>query len=89
MRQSVLWFVDSQALRRDLRHPAFTEDLKKNIIPIWEAEKSAGLIVSYELFLNSTSSGPDDWDIGYSLTYKNMAALDGLPDKVYELRMKQ
>jgi hypothetical protein len=68
---------------------AFMEDLKKNVIPIWEAEKSAGLIVSYELFLNSTSSGPDDWDIGYSLTYKNMAALDGLPDKVYELRMKQ
>ncbi len=34
-------------------------------------------------------SGPDDWDLGYTITYKNMAALDGLPDKVYELRMKQ
>ena len=26
---------------------------------------------------------------GYSLTYKNMAALDGLPDNIYGLRMKQ
>jgi hypothetical protein len=24
-----------------------------------------------------------------SLTYKNMAALDGLPDKVWDIRMKQ
>jgi hypothetical protein len=68
---------------------AFMADLKKNIVPIWESEKSAGLIVGYEIFLNTTRSGPDDWDIGYSLTYKNMAALDGLPDKVYDIRMKQ
>jgi hypothetical protein len=68
---------------------AFMDDLKKNIVPIWEAEKSAGLIQSYDMWLNLTSSGPEDWDFGYSLTYKNMAALDGLPDKVYGLRMKQ
>jgi hypothetical protein len=68
---------------------AFYADLKKNIVPLWEKEKSAGLIVDYSLFLNQTSAGPNDWDIGYTLTYKNMAALDGLPDKVYELRMKQ
>jgi hypothetical protein len=41
------------------------------------------------MFFNMTSSGPDDWDFGYTLTYKNLAALDGLPDKVYGLRMKQ
>jgi hypothetical protein len=68
---------------------AFYADLKKNIIPLWEAEKKVGLILDYSLFINQTSSGSNDWDIGYTLTYKNMAALDGLPDKVYELRMKQ
>jgi hypothetical protein len=68
---------------------ALFADLKKNAVALWEKEKSAGLIVDYSLFLNQTSSGPNDWDIGYALTYKNMAALDGLPDKVYELRMKQ
>jgi hypothetical protein len=68
---------------------ALFADLKKNIVPLWEAEKSAGLILDYSLFLNQTSSGPNDWDVGYTLTYKNMAALDGLPDKLYEFRMKQ
>jgi hypothetical protein len=67
---------------------ALYADLKKNAVSLWEAEKNAGLIVNYSLFLNETSSGPNDWDIGYTITYKNMAALDGLPDKVYELRMK-
>ena len=68
---------------------AFFADLKKNIVPLWEAEKKDGLILDYTLFMNQTSSGSSDWDIGYTMTYKNMAALDGLPDKVYELRMKQ
>ena len=68
---------------------ALFADLKKNVVPLWEAEKSAGLILDYSLFLNQTASGPEDWDVGYTLTYKNMAALDGLPDKLYEFRMKQ
>ena len=68
---------------------ALFADLKKNIVPLWEAEKKAGLILNYSIFLNQTSSGSNDWDIGYTITYKDMAALDGLPDKVYELRMKQ
>ena len=68
---------------------AFFADFKKNVVPLWESEKAAGLILDYSLFLNQTSSGPGDWDLGYTLTYKNMAALDGLPDKVYDLRMKQ
>jgi hypothetical protein len=68
---------------------AFMDDLKANIVPIWDSEKNAGLIQGYQIFLNTTTSGPDDWDIGYSLVYKDMAALDGLPDKVYDIRMKK
>jgi hypothetical protein len=68
---------------------AFLDDVKKNITPIWESEKSAGLIQGYQMFFNTTRSGSEDWDFGYSLTYKNMAALDGLPDKVFDIRMKQ
>ena len=64
-------------------------DLKKNVVPLWESEKAAGLITDYQIFLNQTSAGTEDWDLGFSITYKNMAALDGLPDKVYGLRMKQ
>jgi hypothetical protein len=68
---------------------AFFADIKKNVMPTWEAEKSAGLIVDYRMFLNQTTNGPEDWDVGFSITYKNMEALDGLDDKVYDLRMKQ
>jgi hypothetical protein len=37
---------------------AFYADLKKNVVPLWEAEKTAGLILDYSLFLNQTSSAP-------------------------------
>ena len=68
---------------------AFMDDIKTNVKPIWEAEKSAGIIEDYGIFLNQTKASIDDWDIGFILTYKNMAALDGLGMKVLELRMKQ
>ena len=71
------------------RFNAFMDDLKTNIKPIWDAEKKAGLIDDYSIFLNATKANPDDWDIGFALTYKNFAALDGLAQKVLELRMKQ
>lgn len=68
---------------------AFMDDLKKNIQPIWDAEKANGLIEGYQIFLNQTKANPEDWDLGVALTYKNMASLDGLGMKVLELRMKQ
>ena len=68
---------------------AFMDDLKTNIKPIWDAEKSAGIIIDYNIFLNQTKANIEDWDIGFVLSYKNMAALDGLGMKVLELRMKQ
>jgi hypothetical protein len=68
---------------------AFMDDVKNNIKPIWDAEKKAGLIEGYGIFLNQTKASVDDWDIGFEITYKNMAALDGLGMKVLELRMKQ
>lgn len=67
---------------------AFMEDLKTNIKPIWDAEKKAGLIEDYNIFLNTTKANPGDWDIGFGLSYKNFAALDGLSQKVLDLRMK-
>src|SRR6202142_162809 len=68
---------------------AFMDDLKNNIKPVWDAEKKAGLIEDYSIFLNSTKTNPDDWDLGYTLSYKNFAALDGLAQRVLDLRMKQ
>ena len=70
------------------RFNAFMDDLKNNITPIWDAEKKAGLIEGYSIFLNVTRSNPDDWDIGFAISYKNFAALDGLAQKVLDLRMQ-
>ena len=70
------------------RFNAFLDDLKTNIKPIWEAEKKAGLIENYSIFLNTTKANPEDWDIGFALDYKNFAALDGLAQKVLDLRMQ-
>lgn len=67
---------------------AFYADFKANSIPLFEAEKSAGLIVSYRTFLNLTANSTEDWDFGYAIVYQNMAALDGIGDKIYPLRMK-
>jgi hypothetical protein len=67
----------------------FMEDIKTNLQPIWEAEKANGLIMNYHVFFNQTKSSAEDWDIGVSLEYKNMASLDGLAQKVLDLRMKQ
>ncbi len=68
---------------------ALMDDFRSNIVPIWESERSAGLLVTFDMFLNTKRSGSDDWDIGYSLIFRNMAALDGLPDKVYGIHVKQ
>lgn len=68
---------------------AFMDDLKNNIQPVWEAEKTNGLILGYQVFLNQTKANAEDWDIGFSLSYKNMGSLDGLAMKVLELRLKQ
>jgi len=54
---------------------AFMADLKKNVVPLWESEKAAGLITGYQMFLNQTSAGAEDRDFHFSLTYKNMCTL--------------
>lgn len=68
---------------------AWWDDVKNNLQPVWNAEKANGLIEGYQVFLNQTKANPDDWDVGIAITYKNMAALDGLGMKVLDLRMKQ
>ncbi len=68
---------------------AWWDDVKNNLQPVWNAEKASGLIEGYQVFLNQTKANPDDWDVGIAITYKNMAALDGLGMKVLDLRMKQ
>jgi hypothetical protein len=52
-----------------------------------EDEKKAGLIVDYAIYAAMPRS-PRDPDIYLVITYKNMAALDGLSDRVEPLQKK-
>jgi hypothetical protein len=52
-----------------------------------EDEKKAGLIVDYAVFVARPRS-PTDPDIYLVITYKNMAALDGLEDRVEPIMKK-
>lgn len=45
-----------------------------------EEQKKAGIVVNYGVF-SSDPRNPQDWDLLLTVTYKNMAALDGLQDK--------
>ena len=52
-----------------------------------EAEKAAGIIVSYQV-LAAEPRGPNDPDIYLVITYKNWAALDGFGDKADAISAK-
>jgi hypothetical protein len=52
-----------------------------------EDEKKAGLIIDYAVFSVQPRS-PHDPDLYMVITYKNMAALDGLTDRVEPLMKK-
>ena len=52
-----------------------------------EEEKKAGLILDYEVYAAMPRS-PHDPDLYMVVTYKNMAALDGLDDRFEPIRKK-
>ena len=58
--------------------PEATLDIRRNVLPVLEDEKAAGIIVNYSVMTNSTTDSPDDWNFGYVVSYANWAALDSL-----------
>jgi hypothetical protein len=52
-----------------------------------EDEKKAGLIIDYAVY-SVTPRSPHDPDLFMTITYKNMAALDGLSDRIEPLQKK-
>ena len=67
---------------------ALMQDLRDNLVPVYEEEKKQGFLTDYKFYLNSTTEGPDDWTIAIGIQYKNYAALDGLTAKAQELTLK-
>jgi len=54
------------------------QDMRHHLLPVWEEEKTAGILLNYSVMTNTTTESPDDWTVGYVLTYPNWAALDSL-----------
>lgn len=71
------------------RGEEFWADVRKNLKPIYEAEKAAGIIVDYGFSTKSTKDSENDWDVALTLTYKNWGALDDLNSKTDPITLKQ
>lgn len=63
-------------------------DLRTHLIPVWEAQKAAGIIVGYSTMANFNPSSRDDWQLGITLSYKNYAALDSLGARTGPITLK-
>ncbi len=63
-------------------------DLRQNFRVVSEEYKRQGLIVDYKVYFNTTTDGPNDWDIAIATAYKNWAALDGLAQKTDPITLK-
>jgi hypothetical protein len=66
---------------------AYMQYLATTYKAMMEEQKAAGIIVSYQVY-TTTPRGPDEPDIYLVTEYKNMAALDGLRDKVEPIQQK-
>ncbi len=68
--------------------PGGEDDYIKFLATTWkslmEQEKKEGLIVSYRV-ISAPSFGKDDWNLILVVEFKNMAALDGVEEKVRPL----
>ena len=81
MRVSLYRFADGQ-------QPAAVADMRTHLIPIWETEKQAGIIVGYSTMANVTASSANDWQFGIVITYKNFAAMDSLGARTNAITLK-
>lgn len=70
------------------RAPYF-DDYMNNLSNGWkkvmDEAKKQGLILSY-MVLSQNPSNRDDWDLALMIEYKNMAALDGLSEKMEKIQ---
>jgi hypothetical protein len=70
------------------RGTEFWNDVRQNIKPIFEEYKKQGVIADYHFFTKATTENENDWNVGYTLTYKNYAALDDLATRTDPITLK-
>jgi len=67
---------------------AVQADMRTHLIPTWEAQRAAGILVNYATMTNASPSSRDDWQFGIALTYKNWAALDSIGARTGPITLK-
>jgi hypothetical protein len=65
----------------------YLKQLAQGLKPIYDEEKKQKLILDYKILLGDASS-PHDYDILIMVQYPNMAAFDGLRDKIDPIMTK-
>jgi hypothetical protein len=56
----------------------FWQDVRQHQKPVYDEEKRQGILTNYTVATKPTQDNPDDWNVAYTLTYPNWAALDNL-----------
>ncbi len=56
----------------------FWEDVRKNTRVLWDEYKKRGIMVDYSIATKVTTDDPNDWNVAFTQTYRNWAALDNL-----------
>jgi hypothetical protein len=59
----------------------YLKSISKSVKPIYAEEKKQNIILDYKI-LNGDASGAQDYNMLIMVEYPNMAALDGLRDKM-------
>lgn len=67
---------------------AFWKDFRENLKPVYESLKKENFITDYKVWNNSTTDGPNDWDVAVALVFANFAALDQADAKAATLVAK-
>ena len=56
----------------------FWQDVRQNLLPIWEEQKRRGIIADYGVATKDTTYDPEFCNVAITLSYSNWAAIDGL-----------
>ena len=66
----------------------FWQDVRQNLLPIWEEQKRRGLIADYGVATKVTTDDPGDWNVAITISYRNWGALDGLGTRVDSVSLR-
>ena len=64
------------------------KDIRDHFAKVYADAKAQGVVLDYKVFLNATSTGPNDWNIAIAILYKAYSSLDGLAGKMDAITLK-